>query len=704
MAALQKIRNRAGLLIGALGFALLAFILSDLFSSGSTFFNKYKDKAFVVNGDVVSTSAYFNRVEEEKTFEQIMYNRGSHSEAETETIRERVYQEMVKERMLDIEAEKLGLAVTDDEVNDMVNGEYVSSYLYSMFANPQTQQLDRNAMLNFLQMMQTDISTVPEAQQGYVQQLQSQWPIINRKMKYARLEEKYTSLMEASLGVSTLEAKSNFEATQTAADIAYVMKSYATVPDSLMTVSDKEIKALYNDKKSSYKLRSELSKITFFSKQIEPSADDYAAIVAAMNKVLVKLKETSNPELIVADESEDQYLNVYVSEKSLSSSVRDFVAAASVGDVSELIKEGDKYTITRVLSKTVRPDSVSLELLSVPVGADKAKTDHLVDSLLNVVKGGKDFSTLVAELVPQMAGAKDATEAGLAQNGFSEDFISKVFGASQGELLKIEETGMVQLVKVHSKSNPVSKAKLATVVKTVSPSERTLNSIDLEINQFVEQVKDQPAFEKLAAEKGYNLIPSVTLTPSQPNIHQMPETRQVVHWAFNNEKGAVSKFDLAEQKIVAMITDRIEGDYYPESELKDMLKAELIKDKKAEYIINDLKSKNLTNLDSYASTIGTRVDTVKFVNFGSQYLAGVGAEPVFNAYSLHGEVNKQVGPVKGANGVLVFSLLNKEKQAGEFNEKLAKSQLEPMLAQRARYTMEILKDKLGVVDNRVRFY
>lgn len=704
MAALQKIRNRAGLLIGALGFALLAFILSDLFSSGTTLFNKAKDKAFVVDGDVVSTGAYFDRVEQEKLFVQVMYNKSSLSETEVEGLREQVYQEMVKEKMLNIEAERLGLAVTDEEINDMVNGEYVSSYLYGLFADPQTQQLDRNAMLSFLQMMKADLNTIPDAQKEYVARLQQQWPLINNKMKYARLEEKYTALLGAALGVSTLEAKANFEATQTNADIIYAMEPYSSVADSLVSVSDKEIKALYNERKNSYKLRSELSKIAFFTKDIVPSADDYTAVAAEMSKAHDKLQQTDKADIVVADESEDQFMDVYVSDKSLSASMKDFVANASVGAVSEVIKEGDRYSVAKVLDKIVRADSLGIEFLSVPVGVDKAKTDHLVDSLLNVVKGGKDFSALVQELVPQMAGVKDVTEAVLAQNGFSQNFINKVYAASQGELLQIEDNGMVQLVKIHKKSSPITKVKLATVVKTVTPSDRTLNSLDLEINHFVEQVKDFATFEKLAAEKGYNLIPNVTLTPNQSNLQQIAGSRSVIHWAFNHEKNEVSKFDLANQKVVAIVTDRIEGDFYPESELKDMLQAELLKDKKAEYIINNLKAKNLTTLDSYASAFGARVDTVKFVNFGSQYLAGVGAEPVFNAYSLHGEVNKQVGPVQGASGVLVFSLLNKTKQPGEFNEALAKSQLEPMLMQRGRYAIEILKQKLEVEDNRVRFY
>ena len=77
MATLQKIRNRAGLLIGIIGFALLAFILGDLFNSGTTIFRKSQDKAFVINGEVISSEDYFNRVNEWEEFQKMVSGQNS---------------------------------------------------------------------------------------------------------------------------------------------------------------------------------------------------------------------------------------------------------------------------------------------------------------------------------------------------------------------------------------------------------------------------------------------------------------------------------------------------------------------------------------------------------------------------------------------------------------------------------------------------
>lgn len=704
MAALQKIRNRAGLLVGMLGFALLAFVLSDFFMSGSTWMNKFKDKAFVVDGDVVPTKEYFDRVTAFENFQKVMSSRGSLEEAESAQIKEEVYEQMVKEKMLDDQAARLGIAVSQEEIDDMVNGEHVSSVLYQMFYNNQTQQFDRNAMLNFLSALKVDLNTIPEEQRQYVAAMKAQWPIIANLMKYSRLEEKYTALIAGSLNVNNLEAKAHFDATQTSADIAYAMQGYASVADSLVSVSDKEIEALYKKKKDSYKLRSELGKISFFAKDIAPSQEDFKAVEDEMAKVYTKMKETENPQLVVADESDTPFYDVYIGESHLTAAQKAFVASAAIGDTYAPVRDGEAYSLGKLLGRTVASDTIGIELISVPVGANQAANEHIVDSLMTVVKGGKDFSAMVQEVMPQAAGVKKVTEIDLAANHLGEEFIRKTFAASAGEVLKITSQGAIYLVKVHEKSQPVAKVKMALVHKPVIVSDRTLNNLDLELNQFIEGTKDFASFEKNAKEKGYNLMPNIAIYPAQPNIYQIPGTRSIIHWAFNEKEGAVKKFDLADRKIVAFVNSRIEGDYYPMSELKDVLKAEILKEKKAEKIIADLKTKNATNLESYAAAMASRVDTVKFVNFSSQFLTGVGREPLFNVYSELGEVNKQVGPVKGESGVLVFSLLSKTKQDGVYNQEAVKRELQSAYAQRVRYTMEVLKEKMKVEDNRVRFY
>ena len=143
MATLQKIRDKGTLLVIVIGAALLAFVLGDLFTSGTTLFGKARDKAFVVNGEVISTQQYADKITEFEEFQKMISGQSSLDENTTSQIREAVYQQMVRQRLLDDQTKELGLTVTKAELNDLVHGENISPVLQQLpfFLDPQTGML-----------------------------------------------------------------------------------------------------------------------------------------------------------------------------------------------------------------------------------------------------------------------------------------------------------------------------------------------------------------------------------------------------------------------------------------------------------------------------------------------------------------------------------------------------------------------------------
>ncbi len=65
MATLQKIRNRAGLLVAIIiGLALVAFILGDMLRSGSSLLRPEQMKVAEINGESVQYPDFQKRIEE----------------------------------------------------------------------------------------------------------------------------------------------------------------------------------------------------------------------------------------------------------------------------------------------------------------------------------------------------------------------------------------------------------------------------------------------------------------------------------------------------------------------------------------------------------------------------------------------------------------------------------------------------------------
>ncbi|MFV0467409.1 MAG: peptidylprolyl isomerase [Dysgonomonas sp.] len=709
MATLQKIRNRAGLLVGVLGFALLAFILGELLNSGTSIFNRYKDKAFTVNGDVVSTKKYQDRVTQMEEFQKALSQNNSLTEEESARIKDEVYQQMVKEMILDDQAGELGLTVTKEEMNDLVFGQNLSPVLTQMFGNPQTGQVNREAISQFLKAVTTDVSSAKtNEEKAQLLNVQAQWAIIENMIKYQRLEEKYTSLFAGALLVNNIEAKASFESTKKSADIAYVVQRYSAVPDSTITVTDAEIKKLYEERKNNFKSQTDLRKISYFVKDVIPSADDYAAVEKQINAVHDQLQKTDKPELIVADYSEKPYEDIYVSETKLPADVKTFVETAAPGAVLGPIKGDEEFSVYRLVDKTVRPDTVSFRMISIPEGANKNISTNFADSVLNVVKGGKDFATVANELQPNSNGGlvEKVTEEALAYNKLDKDFINTSFNTPIGEIVKITSRGAIHILKIEYRSAAVSKVKLATVYMTVPVSDRTINGIDSELNKFVSANGNKDSFVKVANEKGYNISADVLVNPAAPSLNGINGSRSVIHWAYNEKVGSIKKFDTETARIVALITEDIKEGYLPYTmtEINSRLKAEIIKNKKAEKFIAAFKAKPATNLDAYAQNFATKVDTCKFVSFGTPNIQGLGREYVMNVYAELGKVNAVTGPVKGENGVYVLSVLNSEEQPATYQPEAVKLQLQRRYNNILGYTLASMNEAMKVKDNRAKFY
>lgn len=709
MATLQKIRDKGTLLVIVIGVALLAFVLGDLFTSGTTLFGKARDKAFVVNGEVISTKQYADKITEFEEFQKMVSGQSSLDENTSSQIREAVYQQMLRERLLDDQTKKLGLTVTSTELNDLVHGENISPVLQQLpfFLDPQTGTFSRSALIEFINTVNTP-SPGPQ-EQALVDRYKSLWLFIEEMVRTQRLEEKYISLLSNAVIVNDQEAKTTFDLSQQNADIAYVMQNYFTISDSAVTVTDKEVQDYYNAHKASFKLEAPLVKLSYFSKEIVPSSEDFAEVETESRKAFAELQSADNPMSIVADYSNTPYRDVFVSEFMLTPSQIEFVRTAAVNEITSPKREGDAYQIIKLIDKTVAPDSVRLRMMAIPdasmVGQDSVVT-NFVDSIYGLLQAGSSFAEVANSLNPNSNGGEVgwAREIDLVQMG--SGLVQAAFSTPIGQPVKLSVPGQQIILQVEERTNPVNKYKVAIVNMPVVASEKTSNNIDNELNQFISAPDVKTKFTELASEKNYMVMPNVTVSANDFSLAQIPGSRQIITWAANEkEQGSVKKFDLTNLRVIARVEQIIPAGTTPLSEVSSGIRAQLMNEKKAEKIIADLKSKNLTSLDDYAVAMNTAADTVRFVNFTTRNITGLGVEPVLNAVSAFAPVNKLVGPMKGNLGVYVTQVANRTAGTETYDAATQKRSMLNNNAYRLQMqSVEVLKDKLGVEDNRYKFF
>lgn len=709
MATLQNIRNKGPLLVIVVGVALLAFILGDLLTSGSTFIGQARDRAFVVDGKVVTTQQYADKITEFEEFQKMISGQTSLDETTSLQIREAVYQQMVRDQLLSNQSDKLGLTVTKAEMNDLVHGQSISPILQQLpfFVNPETGLYSRPALMEFLNVINT-ASPSPQ-EQALVDQYRSLWLFIENMIKTQRLEEKYVSLLSNAVMVNDLEAETSFSLSQQNANIAYVMQSYFTVPDSAVTVTDKEIKDFYNKNKHNYKLEAPLVKISYFTKEIVPSDEDIAEIEQEAQTAFAMLRDTDNPATVVSDYSQSPYRDIYMAANMLTPSQLDFARTASAGDVKSPTREGDAFQMYRLIDKTTAPDSVHLSMLAIPdatmAGQDSIVT-NFVDSIYNEIRDGNSFAEVADALNPSSNGGDVGWAREIDLLPFGKDFVEAAFNASVGEPMRLSVQGQQVIFQVEERSRPVEKFKLAVINMPVLASEKTSNNIDNELNQFITAEDIGPRFNELASEEGYMVMPNMTYSANDFSLGQIPASRQIITWAANEKKmGTVRKFDLTNLRVVARVDEVIKSGTTPLSEVSESIRMQLLNEKKAEKLIADLEQQNLTSLEAYAEAMNSRIDTLNFVNFATQNITGLGFEPAINAASSFAPLNTVTGPMEGNMGVYAVSVLNRSEGSATYDATEQKEMIMNDNAYRLQMqAVEVLKNELGVEDNRYRFF
>lgn len=709
MATLQKIRDKGTLLVIVIGVALLAFVLGDLLTSGRTLFGKAQDKAFVVNHEVISTQQYADKITQFEEFQKMVSGQSSLDENVSSQIRDVVYQQMVRDRLLGNQTKKLGLTVSKAELNDLVHGQFISPVLQQLpfFVDPQTGMFDRNALIEFINTVNTPSPNPQE--QAVVNQYKSLWLFIEEMVRTQRLEEKYISLLSNAIIANDVEAKAAFNYSQQNADMEYAMKSYFTVPDSTVNVTDEEVSAFYNKHKGSFRMEAPLVKLSYFTKEIKPSEEDYAEMEAESQKAFEELSSTVSPAAVVSDYSQTPYRDVFISEHMLTPTQVEFVRSADLNEMYGPTREGDSFQLYKLIDKTVAPDSVHLRMMAVPdatvVGQDSI-ISHFVDSIYVAIAGGTPFAEVANSLNPNSNGGDMGWGREIDLVHFGTDLVKTAFNAPIGEPVKLSIPGQQIILQVEERTRPVNKYKLAIVDIPVVPSEKTSNNIDNELNQFVSSPDVSQKFNELASEKGYMVMPGVTVSANDFTLAQIPGSRQVITWAANEKKvGAVKKFDLTNLRIIARMERVIPSGTTPLSEVSSGIRAQLVNEKKAEKIISDLKSQDLSSVDAYAQAMDTHGDTVRFVNFNTQNITGLGFEPVLNAVAAFAPLNRVVGPFQGNMGVYVAAVVNRTEGSDEYDAEEQKNQILNNNAYRLQMqSIEVLKTKLGVEDNRFRFF
>ena len=664
MASLQKIRNHGALLIAIVGLAMLAFILGDFLNSGSSFFNRSRENVGVIEGQKVHYTEYEAAKDQLTEVYKIETGRSDFDEDTHSQIRNQVWNMLMMDYTLRAQAEKIGMDITTDELSELCIGENVHQIIRGRraFAG-EDGQFSRDAVIGLLQAINRDDE---EGENANLKQAKTYWLYWEKAVRISYMQEKYNALLQHLLKANSLDAEYAFNSRQNGVSAEYVMQPYYTVADSLVKVSDSDLKKLYKQHKEQYKQTPNRA-IKYVAFDIVPSEDDYKAAQNLLTNLQEEFKTTDDISLVVNTNSDIMYDGRDFSEETVPAQYKDFAFAkgAKEGDCTEIQFENNTYSMARIMKAGYSlPDSVELKA---------------------IVEGGED----------QELGWFKATD-------LPKNIAEPAFAGKRGTRFTVAQGMGEQTYEIMEQGKPTPKVKLAILAREVTPSSKTYSIIYNSAKQFIVTNPNAEALEAAAQEAGMAVIPQYNLTATTDKVGQLKASRPIVRWAFEAKEGAVSDvFECGQQFIVAALTEVNDGEYRPMEAVRAELNYEALNNAKAAYIIKQLKG--VKSLEEAAQIMGQQIQSVERVSLADSRFGNAGMEPAVIGATLAQGENALSEPIQGKMGVFVVKTGAANNTADELNVELEKAQLSSHYAYLPYQAMQLIEEKAEVTDNRANF-
>ena len=707
MATLENIRRRGPLVAIIIGFAMLAFILGDFLNSGSNLFAGDRFRIAKIDDVSIDYRDYEQRVLEATELFKQQYGLRSVDDRQREEIKRQVWEGLVDEIVLGGQFDEIGLEVSPEELFDLVQGRNIDPMVMQIpaFKNQQTGMFDPSLVVYFLKNMDKD-------QTG---QSKASWLGLESKIKQKRLNNKYLNLILKGMYITKAQVETAFKERNYLVDFNYVAKKYSEVSDSSIVISDADLKAYYKNHTDDFKQEAsrDLAYVTF---DVVPSAKDSAFVLDWIEKSKKEFKTVENNKQYVNFNSDVPFNEHHFAKGEVANMELDsFLFSAETGDVFGYYLEDGSYKLAKLTEVKDMPDSIGVKHILIQIDGqaipDMAKAKEVADSLKTEIANGADFAELVKNFSKDQSSLDKAGDLGKfaeGQRAFGIFPYKELVSENINDFKIVEANYGVHLIAKTSQSDLRKKAQFAVLQRKIVPSSETYQIQYAAASKFAGENPKLKKFEAAIEKEGLMKKVAPGLTQNEVVIAGLQSPREMIRWAFNAEKGDVSQvFEFGNRYVVAALTTIRKKGTAPLEQVKDEIKYYVANEKKADYLLAEMKKVLPGDLNSIASKLNTTVEEARNVSFSSLQIPGLGFEPSVIAEAVNNDKNKVVGPIKGETGVYVIevSIITPAMDVANVDLKPEANKLASDMRNRAIYqVINALKESAEIVDERSKFY
>ena len=713
MAVLGKIRSKGVILICVIGLALFAFIAEEFFRSCDSVSNERRAQVGEVLGDKVNVQDFQKLVDEYTNVIRMTQGRDNLTDEELNQVKDVVWNTFVQNEIINHEAEKLGLKVTDKELQNVLNLGTHPMLLQTPFVNRQTGRFDANMLKQFLAEYKQAQGTSTQMADQY-RNLYDFWTFVEKSLRQQLLAQKYQTLFAGCLLSNPVSAKMAYNDENQESDIQLAAFAYSSINDNKVKITESDLKAKYEELKPRFRQYDETRSIKYVDYQVVPSLADRKALDKTVNEYMKALRDTADPSGIIRKSgSVVAYLGIPQTKAAFPSDIAARLDSVAVGATTTPVenKSDNTLNVIKLISKTELPDSVQFRAIQVG-GTTADEAVKRADSIYTALQAGADFEA-VAKKYGQ-TGEKTWITSAQYQNAPSMDndtrnYIQALNTLGVNETKNIKFTQGNIILQVTDRRAMTSKYVAAVIKKPIEFSKDTYSAAYNNFSRFVSENQTLEAMQKNAAKYGYTVRERADVRNSEHYLAGVSDTREAMKWLFGAKENEVSPlYECGDNDhLLVVVLTKINKEGYrqlDDESVKNYVRSEVVRDKKAEMLM--AQAKGVKSI-SAAKGKGAKVSTVNQVTFAAPVFVqstGMSEPALSGAVAAIGKGKFCAQPVKGYGGVYLFQVTGKKTRPVKFNEKEYEQRQRQKVMQYAGNFMQELYFKAGVKDNRYMFF
>lgn len=710
MAIISKIRQYSWVAIFLIGFSVVAFVLADLLGPNGLGFLSTQDRNVgVINGENISYEEYDFEVNKLADNYRAMTTQ-SPDETQMANLREQAWNNLLFKKSYFKEFEKLGIAVTDKEMTQMVQGDslFIHPWVRQQFTNQQTNQFDKAMLIQYLQ----QVAKMPPVEQ-------MKWREFSDALRKERMRAKYEGLFKLSNYVTKAEAKNQYNAQNAKAEVKYLYIPYTSMADSVIAkkVTDGQLQTYLNKNKDKYKAQ-ETRSLEYVVFDIKPSKKDSSAFFDEIKQLARDFAIAPNDSSFSQTNSDNPNPYTYQTVDKIPTVLFDKNPAILKGGIYGPYIDGKAYKIFKVSDEKkdstefVRASHILFKADKTSSEEDNAKAQKQANEILQKIKDGADFAEMARQYGTDGTAQQGGDLGWFSKGRMVKPFEDAAFATSElGLLPQLVKTDFgYHIIKITYPKTSTA-YKMAIVDKVLDPSEETRN----EMLRKAEELKS-------TSKSGDELRASIKKTPTlvllkadkiqttATALGSIQNARTIIRWAFKDAKigdvSDVEEIQESNQYIIATLIGKTVKDDVSVDNFREELKAEVIKELKKEEILKKLP-KTSTSLDEMAKKYGqgALINTATDITLGGNAFQNVGFAPLAIGKSFGLAKGKRTEPFADETGVFVLELVKITPASDIADYTQYKTQLKQGLDSRLQFQLnEAIKESAKITDKRYKFY